>query len=125
VDNLIIEATQYTPRVQMDAAGTIVLAGKSYPENTFEFYKPVMTWLQTYLGSDCLASTLVVNFEIAYFNSSTSSLFYDFFELLSHHQEQTQLIVNWYYQNGDESILEAGEDFIEDFPDMTINLCAK
>jgi hypothetical protein len=125
MENLSIEQTKYTPTVQMTTAGLIRLVGKSYPENSFEFYRPLMLWLRDYLKSPLLAAQLRVDFEIDYFNSSTSSLFYDFFELLNQHQSLSNIVVNWYYKNGDESILEAGEDFRDDFPDMQINLCVK
>ncbi len=39
--NLVIDETKYTPLINFDADNRIFeLSGKSYPENTFEFYKP-------------------------------------------------------------------------------------
>ncbi|MCP4751892.1 MAG: DUF1987 domain-containing protein, partial [Proteobacteria bacterium] len=78
MDTISIEATNSTPSISADAsAGTVEIRGKSYPENTFEFYRPVLDWLKTYLES--VDAPLKVTFEILYFNSSTSQVFYDLF----------------------------------------------
>ena len=119
-----IEATQYTPEVILDPKGEISLKGKSYPENTFEFYKPMMEWLEEYFETSPAEKT-VVNMEIIYFNSSSSKLFFDFFDLLEENSEKHDIVVNWIYDEENESALEAGEDFIEDFEDLKINLVEK
>ena len=75
--NIKLEATKYTPEINLDTNGTISLVGKSYPENTFEFYAPMMEWLEEYFNENSADKT-VVNMEIIYFNSSSSKLFFDF-----------------------------------------------
>jgi hypothetical protein len=124
MQNLIIEATKYTPKITLDVNGTISLSGKSYPENTFEFYAPVMEWLENYFNSKPEHKT-VVNMEIIYFNSSSSKLFFDLFDLLDEVKEDNVIEINWIYDEENESALEAGEDFIEDFEDLKINLVSK
>jgi hypothetical protein len=43
MENMFLEATKYTPEISLDAAAGIVsLKGKSYPENTLDFYEPVV-----------------------------------------------------------------------------------
>jgi len=124
VDNLNIKATQYTPKIDFDATGTFSLVGKSYPENTFEFYEPMMNWVKAYFEKDTPAKT-TVNIEITYFNSSSSKLFFDFFDLLEENNEENEIVVNWIYDEENESAEEAGEDFIEDFENLNINLVTK
>jgi hypothetical protein len=124
MENLKLEATQYTPEINLDAGGVISLAGKSYPENTFEFYAPVMEWLETYFDGNAAEKT-VVNMEIIYFNSSSSKLFFDFFDLLDEAKDDNNIEINWIYDEENESALEAGEDFVEDFEELKINLVAK
>jgi hypothetical protein len=64
--------------------------------------------------------------EIIYFNSSSSKLFFDFFDILDEARKNGCTIeVNWYYDKENESSLEAGEDFKEDFEDLTFNLIEK
>ncbi|MCW5920127.1 MAG: SiaC family regulatory phosphoprotein, partial [Bacteroidetes bacterium] len=49
MDKLIIEPGIKTPHIIFDAAnGSLEIKGKSIPENSIEFYKPVYDWLDTY-----------------------------------------------------------------------------
>ena len=124
MQNLKLEATKYTPEINLDAGGTVSLVGKSYPENTFEFYAPMMDWLEEYFNGNA-AEITVVNMEIIYFNSSSSKLFFDFFDLLEENAENNTIEINWIYDEENESAEEAGEDFIEDFEDLKIKLVQK
>jgi hypothetical protein len=124
MENLKLEATKYTPEISLDVNGTISLVGKSYPENTFEFYSPMMAWIETYFEGHAADKT-VVNMEIIYFNSSSSKLFFDFFDLLEENNANNTIEINWIYDKENESAKEAGEDFIEDFESLTINLIEK
>jgi len=124
MENLHLDATQYTPEISLDTNGTISMVGKSYPENTFEFYAPVMSWLEEYFESTQNDVT-TVNMEIIYFNSSSSKLFFDFFDLLEENSQKHKIDINWIYDEENESAQEAGEDFIEDFEELTINLVQK
>ena len=67
----------------------------------------------------CLTSSL------GYFNSSSSKLFFDFFDILDANKENFNITVNWIFDRENDSAKEAGEDFIEDFTDLTIHLMAK
>lgn len=122
--NLKLEVTKYTPEINLDVNGTISLVGKSYPENTFEFYAPVMEWMEKYFETSP-ADTTVVTMEIIYFNSSSSKLFFDFFDLLEENVEENKIEINWIYDGENESAKEAGEDFIEDFEKLNIKLVTK
>ncbi len=125
MENLVLDETKYTPRITLDASnGIIELRGKSYPENTFEFYRPMMEWLESYFDGNAKEKT-VVNMEIIYFNSSSSKLFFDFFDLLDEVKEKYEIEINWIYDEENESALEAGEDFLEDFEDLPIKLVVK
>ena len=125
MENLIIESTNSTPLISADAtAGAVEVRGKSYPENTFEFYQPVLDWLKAYLASD--SDGLNVTFEILYFNSSTSQVFYDVFDILDEAREVgKKIVVNWEYDEENVSAEEAGEDLKEDFAEMNFNLVSK
>ena len=124
MQNLKLEATKYTPEISLDVKGTISLVGKSYPENTFEFYAPMIKWLEEYFEGTP-GETTTVNMEIIYFNSSSSKLFFDFFDLLEENSSENTIEINWIYDEENESAEEAGEDFIEDFEELNIKLCAK
>lgn len=119
MENLIIKETKCTPRVNLNINGEISIKGKSYPENSFEFYAPIIDWIKNYFSND--NKKFICDFEIIYFNSSSSKLFFDLFDLMNKYNNQ-ELIINWIYDEENESALESGEDFIEDFPELKINL---
>ena len=119
-----IEATKYTPEIILDEEnGVVEIKGKSYPENTFEFYKQLMDWLDEYFQNP--QSKTVFNMELIYLNSSTSKFLYDLFDYLEEKSEDNEIEINWIYDEENEVAEETGEDFKEDFEDMNFNLVAK
>lgn len=124
MEKLYIAATQYTPEISMDPSGEITLKGKSYPENTFDFYTPIMQWLENYFDGNAAPET-IVTMEIIYFNSSSSKLFFDFFDVLDEHKEESNIKVVWLFDSENEAAEEAGEDFRDDFELLTFELVSK
>ena len=126
MNNLIIEETKYTPSINFNVQkGVFQLKGKSYPENTFDFYKPMMDLVEEYFDGKEQERT-VINMEIIYFNSSSSKLFFDFFDLVEEaHNNGKTIEINWIYDEENDSALEAGEDFQEDFENLKFNLISK
>ena len=126
MENLNIEATKYTPEIVSDlSTNTLSLMGKSYPENTFEFYEPVIEWIERLIkeGAD---QELTFNFEILYYNSSSSKAFFDIFDTLEEACEDgAKITVNWIYDPDNETMEEAGEDFAEDFESLAFNVVEK
>ncbi len=123
--NFSIQQTKYTPQIDLDAEkGEINIYGKSYPENTFEFYEPVLSWINEYFQKYAQAET-TVSLEIIYFNSSSSKLFFDLFDLLEEKNEDHTIIINWIYDIDNESALEDGEDFQDDFESLSFNFQEK
>lgn len=124
MNNLTIEATKYTPEISLNAqTGIVKMEGKSYPENTFEFYEPIMSWMKEYFEAPQTKTT--IELEIIYFNSSSSKLFFDFFDLIEENNDKSDIEIRWIYDEENESALEAGEDFQEDFESLNFNLVSK
>ena len=121
MENLVIEATKYTPSVNFNAQNNLLsIEGKSTPENTFEFFSPVTTWLNEYFSEE---KTAKVEFNIPYFNSSSSRVMYDIFDILEKARENGNSIeVIWKYAKENENGLETGEEFQEDFEDLNLRL---
>jgi hypothetical protein len=66
------------------------------------------------------------NFEMVYFNSSTSKILMDIFDMFEESSEGGKyIIINWYYDEDNDSALEYGEEFAEDFENLTFNLIEK
>ena len=126
MENLIIEATKYTPEISFNAETNILeIKGETYPENTAEFYSPVFDWLEQYLNQ-LQDQAVTVNMEIIYFNSSSSKVLMDLFDRLEDAVgEGKKIEINWIYDKEDESALEYGEEFQEDLEVLTLNLVEK
>ncbi len=125
IESLFIEQTKYTPSISLDVEKQhFQIIGKSYPENTFVFYSETMAWLERYF-TQSLDGKTVIDFEIIYFNSSSSKLFFDLLDLLEEASKQHQVEINWIYDEENETALEAGEDFKEDFESLVFNLVEK
>ena len=119
-----IKKTELTPSVFFDKKeGLVEIKGDSLPENTYTFYKPLMDALEEYLNSP--NDKTIVNLEITYFNSSTSKLLFDLFDMLENASQKYTIEVNWIYDKDNESMQEAGEDFKEDFEDLNVNMVSK
>jgi len=117
-DKLMIEATDNSPKVILDAVeGLIEFEGKSYPENTFAFYKPILEWLEDYF--EIQNSETTINFKFTYFNSATTQVIFDILDIIqeNHHDKIT---INWYYDEDNESSYEDYEDYSDEFPELNI-----
>jgi len=111
MEPIIIEGTAKTPSVRFDAnAGIFEIKGRSIPENSVEFYKPIVEWLDKYKENPL--SRTEVNIKLEYFNTSSSKCILDIFKKLEAiHKAKNEVQINWYYEEDDEDMLEAGEDY--------------
>lgn len=111
MEPLIIEGTPKTPSVRFDAQqGLVEIKGRSIPENSIEFYKPLVDWLKKY--GENPAPLTQVNIQLEYFNTSSSKCILDVFKKLEAiFKAKHDVIINWYYEEDDEDMLEAGEDY--------------
>jgi hypothetical protein len=123
---LEISETEYTPYILLDPEDRkIVIRGNSFPENTFEFYKSVISWLDNFFAQES-KEKITVEFEINYFNSSSSQLFFQLFDTFDDVASKgTSLEISWIYEEDNSSAEEAGEDFIEEYEDLSIKLVIK
>lgn len=111
MESINYEGTPKTPNVSFDPErGNLLLKGRSIPENSIEFYRPLVDWLDKY--SHTPRSKTVVDIQLEYFNTSSSKCLLDLFKKLENmSKDGNEVIVNWYYEEDDEDMLEAGEDY--------------
>lgn len=110
MENITIEPSPKTPSVQFNASGTLEIKGRSIPENSIEFYKPMMDWLDLYAAAP--SKTTQVNIQLEYFNTSSSKCILDIFKKLETlHKKGNEVVVQWFYEEDDEDMQEAGEDY--------------
>ncbi len=111
METIVRERTPKTPYVRLDGEkGIIEIKGRSIPENSIEFYKPLIDWLEEY--GDIALDETAVNVQLEYFNTSSSKCILDIFKKLEViFKKGCKVEVNWYYEEDDEDMFEAGEDY--------------
>jgi hypothetical protein len=111
MENILREGSAKTPSVSFNSAsGVLELKGRSIPENSVEFYKPLNEWIDSYGAKPC--SETVVDIKLEYFNTSSSKCILDLFKKLEYISKQGSVVsVNWYFEQDDEDMEEAGEDY--------------
>jgi len=124
MSNINLKATEYTPEIILDKQKNLIfIKGNSFPENTFEFYKEIVSWIKAYFKEG--GQTPKITIDINYFNSSSSQQFFDIFDIFEEASSDNTIEVQWLYDVNNESAQEAGEDFIEEFESLNIHLIKK
>ena len=92
MNNLILEGSSKTPTISFETTGRLELRGRSIPENSVEFYKQLVDWIDAYRSAP--APQTIMDVKLEYFNTSSSNA-----------------VINWYYEADDEDMQEAGSDY--------------
>ncbi len=109
---LSVAATSNTPAIEFDSSiGVLSISGKSIAEDSQEFYRPLIEALKEYKAKPHLQTT--VNLKLNYFNTSSSKSILDVLRLIESLKENSEVIINWFYEKEDEDMLEVGEDYCE------------
>lgn len=107
---LVIEATKTSPEIVLKASGTLRFKGRSIHENTQDFFDSVIKWIDEYINDP--ADTTFVDIQLEYFNSATAKYIVIMLQRLKEVRlKDKKYYVNWFYEEGDEDILERGEYF--------------
>jgi hypothetical protein len=111
MEHINIAGTLKTPLIKSDPhQGIIEIKGRSNPENSVVFYKPLFDWLIEYVKEPVEKTT--VNVQLEHFNTSSSKCILEVFKKLEVLKKTNhEVVVNWYYEKNDEDILEAGENY--------------
>lgn len=111
MENITIEGSPKTPTVNFNSeSGVLEIKGRSIPENSIEFYKPLIDWIEEYATQ--MQPQTNVNIQLEYFNTSSSKCILDVFKKLETIKSNGgEIVINWHYEEDDEDMLEAGEDY--------------
>ena len=120
MEKVFIEPTRTTPLVNFDPdEGLLEVKGRSSPENSIQFYQQVLDNLDEFARSG--GESMVANMAFEYFNTSSSKCLFDVFKRLNKISESGRdITINWYFEEGDDDMMEAGEDY-SDLLDLDFN----
>jgi hypothetical protein len=112
MDSLIIEGTAYTPKVQFQSDGHLILSGKSLPEDTATFYAPLMDWVH-----NCNFPKIHITVRLDYMNSSSAHQISKLLITVKDNPLIKECEVDWYYEADDEDSLDFGKEleYVTDF----------
>jgi hypothetical protein len=111
MENLFIEGSQSLPAVEFSNNGLLKITGRALPENAFDFFNPLIKWVRDF---SCDELNIEINLE--YFNTAVSKQLYDFLKTVENNQNYKKIQLKWFYEDGDDEILEAGEIYEELLP---------
>jgi hypothetical protein len=110
MEELRISPTKNTPEIILNPEGIIRIKGRSIHENVADFFEPVEDWISTYITVPADITSVDLNLE--YFNSASAKVFIHILQKITYVTlKHKKFILNWYYEDGDDDILERGEYF--------------
>jgi hypothetical protein len=105
-----ISATSKTPEISLSPEGFIQIRGRSLSGEVKELPEEVEYWLENYLMNPC--DVTLIEIKLEYIGGFMTGYYVDLLrkvrKVLDHGKK---LVVRWYYEEGDEDILERGECF--------------
>ena len=105
-----LQQSKNTPEITLLPTGLIKIRGRSIHENVTEFFEPVENWVEDYVKSP--ADLTCVDIMLEYFNSASARVLITLFQTITRVTlKNKKYIFNWYYEDGDDDILERGEYF--------------
>ena len=110
MDEFSIPSSKNTPEVFLSPEGIIRIKGRSIHENIADIFIPVEEWVNEYLKHP--ADITIVEMYLEYFNSASAKVFIHLLQKITYvAMKHKKFEFKWYYEVGDEDILERGEYF--------------
>lgn len=112
-----ISSSKKTPEIILNPDGMISIKGRSMEGDWTEFSKLIEAWVDEYIGDP--ADLTCVDICLEYFNEINLYFYISLLKKIeSVRLKNKNFIINWYYEEGDEDILEKGENisFILNIP---------
>jgi hypothetical protein len=111
LDPLIIEGSTNRLHINCDATnGIIDIKGRIISSEGLTFYEPLLKWVLDF--AEMPPKPTSVSIKLEYFNTSGSVRLYDIFKRLEGmNRRNNQIVIYWYYEEGEKDMLENGKDF--------------
>jgi len=114
-----IAPTKSAPEVILDPIGIIKITGRSMNGNLTEFSEQLEDWIDEYICNPAELTRLDIYLD--YFDEINLVIYISLLKKIeSIKLKNKKYIINWYYEEGDEDILEKGEN-ISSVLDMPFN----
>jgi len=119
VQELRILPTKEAPEIILNPDGMIKIGGCSRIADTNEFFKQIEVWIDEYICNP--ADITCVDFHLEYISTNNQKFYITLINKIKPIKlKNKKYIINWYYDEGDEDILEKGE-FISSIVEIHFN----
>ncbi len=118
MDSLFIERTNITPKVDFKNTGVFVLEGKSCPVNVNTFYNPIFQWIDS-----MEIENVSFDINLEYINSASVKKIFELLRHLDSNRNIKNIIIYWYYEEGDDDTLETGQILEEILTRLEFKYC--
>jgi len=130
--SFIHRATDVTPEIILSPdENKFIISGKSAPEDVRGLYYPVIEWMEEFVAGIRMNSPysdknhLRFRLDLEYFNSSSAKFLFDLFAHLKDlNSAGVPVDIEWYYDEEDTDLREAGED-LSLLCDLPFKYCPK
>lgn len=106
MNDLILDATDTSPKIEFKKNGDLLMIGESRPENVVKFFEPILNWLDDLTNNK--PDHITLDFQLEYYNSSSAKFIMEMLLKLNNFEN---VLVKWSYDEMDEDLLESGEEF--------------
>jgi|ERR1035437_123141 hypothetical protein len=108
VQELRILPTKEAPEIILNPDGMIKIGGRSRIADVDEFIKQIDDWIDEYICNP--ADITCVDFHLEYLSTNNQKFYITLLNKIEPIKlKNKKYIINWYYDEGDEDILEKGE----------------
>ena len=119
VNELRILPTKDTPEIILNPDGMIRIVGRSMFADVNDFTKQLEVWIEEYICDP--ADITCVDFHLEYLSTNNQKFYITLLRKIEPIKlKNKKYIINWYYEEGDEDILEKGE-YISSILDIPFN----
>ena len=111
MESINLYKTERTPFISLNTTGDFKISGISIPEDSTDFYLPIIKWLHNYAKNPQPITT--AHFILDYFNTSSSKDILEVFKALGAIKDSgmSKVIIKWEFEDDDDDIRECGEDY--------------
>ncbi len=113
--NTLIPGTTRTPTISFQD-GTLAITGRSYMENSVEFYAPINKMIEEHEGQ------LNVEIGLDFFNTSSSKCLMDLLVLVDKKALSQKCNIRWTYKADDEDMRESAEEFKDSLHNVNFDI---
>ncbi len=111
MEEFYIKKTFNTPEVRFSPnEGILKIEGRSIPEDPGDIYDNIIDLLKHYFENP--REVTRVDIKLEYINSGSSKYLLELLRIIkANYDEGNDCIINWYYEEDDESIYELGQHY--------------